>query len=160
MGAGPKKSAVRLWQGIFGLILLVFVIMLGARLVQTNQSEQRAAGVAPAFSFTTFEGAESISLDQLAGKGVVLNFWASWCDPCRDEAALLEETWRSEQENGIVFIGLGLPRSERRPKLIWPSSGSRIPAGRICRAPPRAAMALKACRKPFLLTRRGTSPIL
>ena len=36
----------------------------------------------------------------------MLNFWASWCDPCREEAALLEATWQQEKENGIVFIGL------------------------------------------------------
>ena len=72
---------------------------------RTNVSEQRASGAAPAFEFTTFDG-ETISLDDLAGQGVVLNFWASWCDPCRDEADLLEQTWRREQDNGIVFLGL------------------------------------------------------
>lgn len=103
--APPNKRSVRMWQAIFVLILLGFVGLLAARLIQTNESEQRASGEAPPFTFTTFEG-ETISLADLKGQGVVLNFWASWCDPCRDEAALLEATWQREQGNGIVFLGL------------------------------------------------------
>lgn len=99
------RRSVRIWQSIFTLVLVGFIALLAARLVQTNQSEHRASGQAPLFTFTTFEG-ETISLEALRGKGVVLNFWASWCAPCRDEAPLLEATWRREKENGIVFIGL------------------------------------------------------
>jgi cytochrome c biogenesis protein CcmG/thiol:disulfide interchange protein DsbE len=100
-----NRRAVRAWQGLFVLILIGFVGLLAARLIQTNQSEHRASGTAPAFSFTTFDG-ETISSADLLGKGVVLNFWASWCDPCRDEAELLEATWRREQGGDIVFLGL------------------------------------------------------
>lgn len=102
--ASPSRS-VRFWQGIIVLVLLAFVIMLAAQLWRTNVNEQRATGAAPSFTFTTFEG-ETISLEDLRGKGVVLNFWASWCEPCREEAALLESTWQREQDNGIIFIGL------------------------------------------------------
>jgi cytochrome c biogenesis protein CcmG/thiol:disulfide interchange protein DsbE len=102
--AAPSR-AVRIWQIIFVAILVFFVGILAFRLWDTNVSEQRADGLAPDFTFTTFEG-ETISLADLKGKGVVVNFWASWCDPCRDEAELLESAWRREQENGIVFIGL------------------------------------------------------
>lgn len=103
--AVPKTRAVRLWQAVFVIIPLLFIGLLAFRLYQTNTSEQRAAGVAPDFQFTTFEG-ESIALADLRGQGVVLNFWASWCDPCRDEAELLEQTWQVEKENGILFLGL------------------------------------------------------
>jgi cytochrome c biogenesis protein CcmG/thiol:disulfide interchange protein DsbE len=37
---------------------------------------------------------------------VVINFWASWCIPCRQEAAYLEQTWRKYQEKGVAFIGV------------------------------------------------------
>ncbi len=153
-GAGPKKAAVRMWQGIFGLILLVFVIMLGARLVQTNQSEQRAAGQAPAFTFTTFDG-ETISLDQLAGKGVVLNFWASWCDPCRDEAALLEETWRREQENGIVFIGLDYLDQEPAAKAYLAEFEISYPSGPDLQSAAARRYGIKGVPETFFIDPQG-----
>lgn len=101
----PPARSVALWRLIFIAVPLVFILFLALRLYKTNESEQRASGDAPPFTFTTFEG-KTISLADLRGKGVVLNFWASWCDPCRAEAELLEATWQKEKDKGIVFIGL------------------------------------------------------
>jgi len=100
-----QQRAVNAWRFVLIGVPLLFLVFLAMRLYQTNTSEQRAAGEAPPFVFTSFDG-ETISLAELRGKGVVLNFWASWCDPCRAEAELLEATWRREQDKGIVFIGL------------------------------------------------------
>ncbi|MBI1297172.1 redoxin domain-containing protein [bacterium] len=105
-GQSPRQQrSVLIWRFIIVGIAAAFVGILGWRLVQTNASAHRADGMAPELVFTTFEG-ETISLDDLKGKGVVVNFWASWCDPCRDEADLLEQTWRREKDNGIVFLGI------------------------------------------------------
>ena len=101
----PSRRAVRFWRVLFLGVVMAFIVLLAVRLWQTNVQEQRAAGEAPELRFTTFDGME-IDLDELRGKGVVINFWASWCTPCRDEADLLEQTWRREKENGIVFLGL------------------------------------------------------
>ncbi|NJN82798.1 MAG: TlpA family protein disulfide reductase [Caldilineaceae bacterium] len=73
------------------------------------------SGAAPNFEFTTFDG-QSIRLADLRGQGVVLNFWASWCLPCRAEAGLLEETWRREQENGVVFWDWPISIKWTRPR--------------------------------------------
>ncbi len=101
----PARRAVYIWRVLFLGASLAFIVLLAVRLWQTNVQEQRAAGVAPELRFTTFDG-EEVDLDELRGKGVVINFWASWCTPCREEADLLEQTWRREKENGIVFLGL------------------------------------------------------
>ncbi len=150
----PNKTAVRLWQGIFGLILLVFVIMLGARLVQTRESEQRASGVAPAFSFTTFDG-QTISLDQLAGQGVVLNFWASWCDPCREEAVMLEQTWQRERENGIVFLGLDYLDQEPAAKAYLAEFGITYPNGPDLQSAAARRYGIKGVPETFFIDPQG-----
>jgi cytochrome c biogenesis protein CcmG/thiol:disulfide interchange protein DsbE len=46
-----------------------------------------------------------VALSELRGTPLVLNFWASWCDPCRSEAKVLEQAWRA-QPGGVLFLGL------------------------------------------------------
>jgi len=94
-----------MWRIFFVGVILLFIVLLAVGLWKTIKDGQRAAGEAPALGFATFDG-EEVVLRDLRGKGVVVNFWASWCAPCREEAALLEQTWRREKENGIVFLGL------------------------------------------------------
>lgn len=51
---------------------------------------------------------DRLALEELGGSPVVLNFWASWCPPCRSEAPLLERTWRSLRVRGVVMLGLNM----------------------------------------------------
>ncbi len=66
---------------------------------------------APDFKLKTFDG-PTISLRALRGRPVVLNFWASWCPPCRIEASLLERTWRVYKKRGVAFIGVDIQDRE------------------------------------------------
>jgi cytochrome c biogenesis protein CcmG/thiol:disulfide interchange protein DsbE len=155
-GDAPTKNrrAVQVWQGVFVLILLVFIILLAARLVQTNQTEQRASGMAPAFEFTTFDG-QTIRSDDLLGKGVVLNFWASWCDPCREEADLLEQTWREEQGNDIVFLGLDYLDQEPAAKAYLDEFNITYPSGPDLQSAAARRYGIKGVPETFFIDPEG-----
>lgn len=51
---------------------------------------------------------QRITLAELKGTPVVLNFWASWCIPCRQEAPILERAWEKARGNGVLFVGLNM----------------------------------------------------
>ena len=59
------------------------------------------------FTVETFSG-ERISLADLRGKPVILNFWASWCVSCRQEAHILEQAHQAFTPRGAVFIGIAI----------------------------------------------------
>jgi cytochrome c biogenesis protein CcmG, thiol:disulfide interchange protein DsbE len=69
------------------------------------QRGQVSSGKAPYFSMTSFDG-KKIAMQDLRGKVVIINFWASWCQPCRQEAAYLEQSWRKYKDRDVVFIGV------------------------------------------------------
>ena len=64
--------------------------------------EQRAA---PGFTLELFDGG-SVSLDDLQGKVVLLDFWASWCPPCIEEAPTLNRVYEEYREKGVEFLGV------------------------------------------------------
>jgi len=67
---------------------------------------------AAAFSLTTFAGSP-LSLEDLRGKVVMLNFWASWCVPaCYDEAPALERAWQAYRDKGVTVVGVDIQDKE------------------------------------------------
>ena len=62
---------------------------------------------APVFSLDRLNGSSGeLSLASFRGKVVVLNFWASYCGPCKDETPLLQESWENWKGKGVVFVGV------------------------------------------------------
>jgi cytochrome c biogenesis protein CcmG/thiol:disulfide interchange protein DsbE len=61
---------------------------------------------APAFTLPQLGSPGDVSLASLRGHPVVLNFWASWCPPCKSEAAPLEQEWLRYGGRGIQFVGV------------------------------------------------------
>ena len=66
---------------------------------------------APDFSVKDSDG-NDLSLSSLKGKIVLLDFWASWCAPCRDELPNVEQAFKDYAEQGLVVIGIDLDRNE------------------------------------------------
>lgn len=117
----PGKVNVRVTPGILlaitVLVILISLLGLFAYRLFVDASPPLVVGQpAPEFQLETLEG-NQLSLSDLRGRGVVLNFWASWCGPCRDEAELLESAWQREQDLDITFLGIAyldqLPAAKR-----------------------------------------------
>lgn len=93
-------------------IIVVFVAGLLALLLLKPPQKSLCDETAPDFTLTLFPeyrggfSGDTLALADLKGKGVVLNFWASWCKPCEEEAAALEAAWRRYKDQGIVFVGV------------------------------------------------------
>jgi cytochrome c biogenesis protein CcmG/thiol:disulfide interchange protein DsbE len=101
----PKVTPRRmLWQVLAFTFILSLLGLLGWGLRETRAGPVQN-GMAPDFTLTGFSG-ETLTLSELRGQVVVINFWASWCPPCREEAAYLEQTWRKYKDQGVVFIGV------------------------------------------------------
>ena len=68
---------------------------------------------APDFTLTSLAG-DSVTLSDLRGKTVILNFWASWCAPCRREMPLLEATYEAYAGDDLVVLAVNLGEEQRR----------------------------------------------
>lgn len=94
-----------------GLLALLWVQLLTPAQQSSTQSAPRdplLGRQAPGFTLPLLmaRGGQTFSLAALRGRPVVINFWSSTCEPCKDEMPLLESQWERVKDRGIVFLGI------------------------------------------------------
>ncbi len=86
--------------------LLIWKVAKGDDNAVTGSLAEGRTAAAPAFTLAKLDGSGELALESLRGKVVVLNFWASWCGPCKDETPLLQKGWERWQGKDVVFVGI------------------------------------------------------
>lgn len=97
-----------------------------------------------------------IAMRELRGHQVVLNFWASWCVPCQEEAPLLERSWLEARDRGVVFLGLNIQDVTGDARSFIRRYGNtylnvRDPTNRVARK-----WGLTGLPETFFITARGS----
>lgn len=115
--AVPIRRQRRLSLGTVVLLagFLALALVLALQLARQNAT-QPTGGAAPDFHLRLFDGGE-LRMSELRGQVVLLNFWASWCPPCRDEAPDLQALHSSFSEAGLTIIGINILESSRQKAL-------------------------------------------
>ncbi len=117
------------------LIVLALAVPLVALLGYGFTRDPRAiptpliAKPATPFTLTLFDG-RTLRLEELRGKVVFLNFWASWCPPCRAEARVLETAWRTYKDRDVVFVGVDTQDRDEDARAFLREFGITYPNGR------------------------------
>lgn len=112
-GNNQKRLGIGSIMLLTGIIAVVLV--LGLQLSRQNET-QPTSGVAPDFYLELFDGSD-FRLSDYKGKVVLINFWGSWCGPCRQEAPELQALYEDYKDDGFVIIGVNWLESSRQKAL-------------------------------------------
>ena len=99
------------------------------RTQSTARTVDRGSGEPAADFELRLFGGDLLRMSDLEGKVVVLNFWASWCPPCRAEMPDFEEMWQEMKDDGVVFVGVAVSDSPEEARAFVEATGVTYPVG-------------------------------
>ena len=154
-----EKSAPRrlpVWVIILAFVALtIFMALIGWGLNRTMRGAIAVGDPVPSFDMTTFEGAP-ITTGDYSGKVIVLNFWASWCKPCEQEARELEEAYQYYKPDGeVVFLGLAYVDTEPNSLAYLEKFGITYPNGPDLATKVSQMFRVRGVPETFIIDRSG-----
>jgi cytochrome c biogenesis protein CcmG/thiol:disulfide interchange protein DsbE len=140
-GGGRRRLVVGIVAGVLVLaVIALLVVGLVNRDVGTSIDDALAAGErpeAPDFTLPLLvddpqlgPAGTEVSLSELRGSPVVVNFWASWCVPCEAEAPILEQVWNDYRDRGVVVLGVDTQDLTDEAKAFLRETGTTYPSVR------------------------------
>jgi peroxiredoxin len=104
-----KSNRIYLRVAILGVLLVALIFAVYSSL-NKDPKAVKVGSEAPNFSLEQLSGSE-LALDDLKGKGVILNFWGTWCEPCKAEMPALQKQYEKYKDKGLVVVGVNIGES-------------------------------------------------
>lgn len=159
--SNPRRG-VSLWAQILVWTLLAgLLILVGTGLARARQGTIQPGGEVPDFSLTLFSGYEYngqsvVRISDLRGKVVFINFWASWCKPCEQEAPALEQAWEYYQPSGrVVFLGIDYVDTETPARAFLKKFNNTYPNGPDIRTSISQMFRIKGVPETYIIDTNG-----
>ena len=114
---------------------------------------------APGFALQGLDGSE-VTLAALDGKVVVLNFWASWCGPCRLEMPDFQKAWEEHREQGVVFVGIAVDDTASEASKFAEQVGVTYPLALDTTGDVARSYRIRAVPSTYFIDREGSWPRL
>ncbi len=102
---------------LFSLTPRLYVIALIVMLASVAATADVKQAAAPDFALKSASG-ENLRLSELRGEVVMINFWASWCGPCRQEMPLLDELYRQYSPMGFTILGVNVEEDSSKARQM------------------------------------------
>jgi thiol-disulfide isomerase/thioredoxin len=109
---GRAAAKVRMNESTEKPMKRIVPILLFSTVLVVSEAAQKINGRAPEFSGASTEG-ETIRLSDFAGKAVLVDFWASWCGPCKQELPFLVEQYSMKKDSGFVVIAVNVDKDAK-----------------------------------------------
>ncbi len=107
--AAPPRGASK--AGIYLAAAAILALAFGVVWMQSSKYEPLTVGkVAPDFSLPSLDGEKAVRLSDFRGKVVFLNFWATWCKPCKEEMPSMEVLYKNFEKDGFVVLAVSIDR--------------------------------------------------
>ncbi len=152
-GKPARRSRAR-WLGWLAAAALA-VVVLRALPGAASGTVARVGAEAPALKVKTLDG-QKLSLAELRGKVVLVNFWATWCPPCRAEMPGFEAVWRERQKDGFVVLGLSADDGgSGQVALFLADRGISYPVAMASASAKRSFGGVNALPSSFLIDKQG-----
>jgi thiol-disulfide isomerase/thioredoxin len=151
--AGLRRR-ITIWNVLFAA-LGIFVLVRLAPHLGAIVGVRSGQDIVPDFSVTTLDG-DVLSSPALRGKVVLVNFWATWCLPCRAEMPLLEGMWKRHAADGFVLVGFSTDRKgEGGVRSFLEKRGITYPVAIIGQDVEEGFGGVRGIPTSFLLDRTG-----
>ncbi|MCL4464576.1 MAG: TlpA family protein disulfide reductase [Chloroflexi bacterium] len=109
-----------------GTALLAWGVLGGRGVAAAEPTALRSGRMATDFTLELYSGG-TFHLAEQRGKVVLVNFWASWCPPCKEEAPVLERAWQAYQDQAVVFVGVDVWDTQTDARAFMEEYGITYP---------------------------------